>query len=140
MSTEKISKDMLVSQITNKYPQTLDVFYKFDIDACCWADNSLELAAEDRGADVNELLEELNKVISRPVPKEKDGGITAKMNVGELLKKYPESAEILFEKGLHCLGCHVSLWENLEEAAAAHGIVEEEFEKLLKELNKAIKK
>ncbi len=140
MKDKKITRVMIVSSILREYPQATEVFYKYDIDACCWADNSLELAAEDRGVDVEELLNDLNKAILKPVKESKGGVITREMNIGELVKNYPQTSEVLLSKGLHCVGCHVALWESLEEAAAAHGIEEEDFEKLLKELNEAIKK
>ena len=41
---------------------------------------------------------------------------------GELLVPFPESAPILMEIGMHCLGCPSSQMESLEEAAMVHGI------------------
>ena len=38
--------------------------------------------------------------------------------IGELIDQFPESAPILMEIGMHCLGCPASL----EEAAMVHGI------------------
>ena len=46
MPKESITKEMLVSQIIKKYPESLEVFYKYDIDACCWENEALELAAQ----------------------------------------------------------------------------------------------
>ena len=42
--------------------------------------------------------------------------------IGELLNIFPESAPILMEIGMHCLGCQASKMETLEEAAMVHGI------------------
>ena len=53
--------------------------------------------------------------------------------IGELLEKYPEKAEILLEAGMHCLGCPASQVETLEEACEVHGIDVEEVEKKLNE-------
>ena len=54
--------------------------------------------------------------------------------IGELLEKAPEKADILLEVGMHCLGCPASQMETLEEACAVHGIdVEEVLEMLNKE-------
>ena len=36
--------------------------------------------------------------------------------IGELLEKAPEKADILLEVGMHCLGCPASQMETLEEA------------------------
>ena len=42
--------------------------------------------------------------------------------IGELLNVFPESAPILMEIGMHCLGCPSAQGETLEEAAMVHGI------------------
>ena len=39
-----------------------------------------------------------------------------------LIDQFPESAPILMEIGMHCLGCPASQMETLEEAAMVHGI------------------
>ena len=48
--------------------------------------------------------------------------ITKATKIGELLSVFPESAPILMEIGMHCLGCPSSQMESLEEAAMVHGI------------------
>ncbi len=58
--------------------------------------------------------------------------ITKNMKIGELLKQYPEKAEILLNAGMHCLGCPASQAETLEEACMVHGI---DVEELVKNLN-----
>ena len=42
--------------------------------------------------------------------------------IGELIDQFPESAPILMEIGMHCLGCPASQGETVEEAAMVHGI------------------
>lgn len=54
------------------------------------------------------------------------------ITIGELLKQYPEKAEILLSAGMHCLGCPASQSETIEEACEVHGI---DVEELMKELN-----
>ena len=54
------------------------------------------------------------------------------ITIGELLKQYPEKAEILLEAGMHCLGCPASQSETIEEACQVHGIDAEE---LIQKLN-----
>ena len=49
--------------------------------------------------------------------------ISKSTTIGELLVTFPESAPILMEIGMHCLGCPSSQMESLEEAAMVHGIV-----------------
>ena len=52
--------------------------------------------------------------------------------IGELIDQFPESAPILMEIGMHCLGCPSSQMETIEEAAMVHGI---EPDALVKEIN-----
>jgi len=58
------------------------------------------------------------------------------MTIDEVLKKYPQTAEIFLKYGFHCLGCAAATFETLEQGATAHGITAEE---LLEDLNKATK-
>jgi len=65
--------------------------------------------------------------------------ITKKTNLGELVKNYPQTGEILKKKyGLHCLGCFLAAFETLEQGAQAHGLTAEEIDQLVKKLNKRI--
>ncbi len=57
--------------------------------------------------------------------------------IGEIVEKYPETVQAFAANGLHCIGCMVSSYETIEQGAKAHGI---DIKKLLKDLNKAIKK
>lgn len=66
------------------------------------------------------------------MPKKKEI-ITKKMLIGDIIKKYPASVQIMLEHGLHCVGCHVATWETLEQGSSSHGI---DADKLVKELNK----
>jgi len=59
------------------------------------------------------------------------------MKIEEVLKKYPETAEVFNEHGFHCLGCAAASFENLEQGAMAHGV---DVEKLVKELNEVVEK
>ena len=48
--------------------------------------------------------------------------VNKNMTIGELLNVAPETAPILMEVGMHCLGCPGAQAETLEEAAMVHGI------------------
>jgi len=63
--------------------------------------------------------------------------ITKEMPIGDIVNKYPETVEVFMEHGLHCTGCAAAHFENLEQGCDAHGI---DTEKLVEDLNKAIKK
>ncbi len=58
--------------------------------------------------------------------------ITKDMLIGELIRKKPESIEILMRFGMGCIGCPSSQMESLEEAAMVHGL---DIDKLMTALN-----
>ncbi len=65
--------------------------------------------------------------------------ITKNTNFADILTACPESAEILFSYGLHCIGCQFSPMETLEQGAKGHNLSDEQVEKILEKLNKAIR-
>lgn len=48
--------------------------------------------------------------------------VNGKTLVGEIVNNYPEAIDVLFEIGMHCLGCPASQAESLEDACAVHGL------------------
>lgn len=48
--------------------------------------------------------------------------ITKDMRIGEVLRQYPQTAEIFLGIGMHCLGCPSATMESIEEAAAVHEV------------------
>ncbi len=42
--------------------------------------------------------------------------------IGEIVRDYPEAAEVLFAIGMHCLGCPSAQAETLEQACEVHGV------------------
>lgn len=48
--------------------------------------------------------------------------VNEKTLIGEIVNTYPETAEVLFGIGMHCLGCPASQAESLEDACAVHGV------------------
>ncbi|MBR9706327.1 DUF1858 domain-containing protein [Candidatus Pacearchaeota archaeon] len=67
----------------------------------------------------------------------KKDNITKDMLIGELIKKYPTSVEIMLEHGLHCVGCHVATWETLDQGCSGHGI---DVNGLVNDLNKKLER
>ncbi len=63
--------------------------------------------------------------------------ITKDMNIGDILKTNANAAEIMMGYGLHCIGCHVSLHESLEDGCSAHGMDTETIDKMVGEINEA---
>lgn len=63
--------------------------------------------------------------------------ITKDMPIGKVVQDHPETFEIFQKHGLHCMGCAVAHFENIEQGCAAHGI---DVDKLIEDINKTIKK
>ena len=61
--------------------------------------------------------------------------ITKDTLIAECLEINPDSARILQEAGMHCIGCAMAHGETIEEAVAVHG---EDLEALLTRLNEGI--
>lgn len=66
--------------------------------------------------------------------------VTSDMPIGDVVNKYPETAEILMRWGMHCIGCHVAATESIGQGAAAHGLDKQQIAKMLAEMNSAISK
>lgn len=66
----------------------------------------------------------------------KSDKITKEMSIGDVVKKYPETIPVFFQYGLHCIGCHVSPYESVEEGCKTHGI---DVDTLIIALNTAVK-
>lgn len=60
------------------------------------------------------------------------------MTIGDVVKKFPVAAEVFMEYGLHCVGCHVSYWETIEEGARGHGMSDEEIDMMVRDANTLI--
>ncbi len=63
--------------------------------------------------------------------------ISKDMAIGEVVEKYPNTAEVFMKHGMHCLGCAAAHFENIEQGCEAHGI---DAKKLVADLNKAVEK
>lgn len=61
--SEIITKDLIINDCIKKYPDTIGVFNKFNIDSCCGGAVSLEEAAKRDKANLEELLKMLNGVV-----------------------------------------------------------------------------
>ena len=64
--------------------------------------------------------------------------ITKDMTIGDVVAKYPAVIEPLQEAGVHCVGCHVSYSESLEDGFKGHGMSDEDVDAVILKLNKAI--
>ena len=63
--------------------------------------------------------------------------VTPNTLIGDLVLFHPETADLLFSIGMHCLGCPSSGVETISDAASVHGL---EVDSLVSQLNEIIKK
>lgn len=62
--------------------------------------------------------------------------ITKETKIGEVLHNYKEkAAEILTNAGMGCIGCPGAQAESIENGCKAHGLTDEDVERIVKELN-----
>lgn len=61
--------------------------------------------------------------------------IKKEMLISECVEKHPKSAQVMMENGMHCVGCHVAVGETIEQGAKAHGLSDEQIEKMMKNIN-----
>ena len=64
--------------------------------------------------------------------------ITKETPIKELIENHPEVEEILMGYGLHCVGCHFSEFDTLEDGAMMHGLSNEDIELMLKDVNEVV--
>lgn len=64
--------------------------------------------------------------------------ITKDMTFAEALTIKPDAAEIMFEFGLHCIGCHLSPYETIEQGAKSHGLNDKDIKNMLDKINNDI--
>jgi hybrid cluster-associated redox disulfide protein len=57
--------------------------------------------------------------------------ISKKTILGDILNTNPEVVPLLAQAGLHCIGCHVSTYESLEEGCKTHGMSEKDIDDLV---------
>lgn len=60
-----VTKEMKISDVTKKYPDTLSVFGNFRIDFCCGGAKTIEEASVLKKLDMEKLLEELNEIADK---------------------------------------------------------------------------
>ena len=66
--------------------------------------------------------------------------VTKETTIGEIVEKHPEVVETLMSFGVHCVGCHVSPFESLEDGFKGHGMTEEDVNEAVMQLNNVINK
>ncbi len=79
-------------------------------------------------------MEAINK-LSSGVAQPKKLLVTPDMKITDIVQKYPGTAFVMMEYGLHCVGCGASEIDTLESGAIGHGMAKEQFEILLADVN-----
>lgn len=64
--------------------------------------------------------------------------VTSDMTIGEVVLKYPMAAQVMLSYGLHCIGCHVNIYETIEQGVLGHGMTKKDVDKMLRAINKNI--
>ncbi len=61
--------------------------------------------------------------------------ITRDMNLAQVINLYPDTAEILLDYGLHCVGCFANTFDTIEMGAKVHGMSDAEIDEMVERLN-----
>ncbi|MEK6959022.1 MAG: DUF1858 domain-containing protein [archaeon] len=64
--------------------------------------------------------------------------ITKKDTIGKVMNDYPEIGSVLMSAGLHCIGCHVSEYESIEDGCRGHGLDDKNVDELIIAANKMV--
>ncbi len=64
--------------------------------------------------------------------------VTKDMTIGDVVAKYPAAIEPLQSAGVHCVGCHGSYHETLEQGFKGHGMSDDDVDVVISSINKAI--
>lgn len=68
----------------------------------------------------------------------RESPVSRKMLIGDVAAGYPEAIEIMLARGFHCIGCHVSPFETIEQGAYVHGISGAQLDAMMAEINSAV--
>jgi hydroxylamine reductase len=87
-------------------------------------------------------IKKASKPVKKTAKKEKETKklVTKDMLIGDIAVKHPKAVPIMFKFGMHCIGCGMTAYESLEQGCLAHGMSNEEIDKMIEEINKAVGK
>ena len=63
--------------------------------------------------------------------------ITKDMNLADVLFRWPQTAEVFMDYGLHCVGCGAAGFDTIEMGAQIHNLNEEEIEQMVADANES---
>lgn len=73
--------------------------------------------------------------MSQNKQKETKSMITKEMNLADVIFKWPQTAEVFTDYGLHCVGCIASGFDTIEMGAQVHQLTDEEIEEMVSRAN-----
>ncbi len=59
MTEKKITGDMVINEVIQRYPWTLPVFHSLEVDSCCGGARTIEAMAKEHGLNLEGVLAEL---------------------------------------------------------------------------------
>jgi len=77
------------------------------------------------------------KVIKATPQEEK---VTRHTLISEAMQTCPEALGIMFEHGLHCVGCGGAAFESIEQGCLVHGMSDKEIDEIVEEINQCLSK
>lgn len=60
-----ITEDMTINDVVQKWPETMKVFNKHNVDSCCGGAQSIATTAAVSNADIKKLMEDLNAAVEK---------------------------------------------------------------------------
>jgi len=59
MAEKMITGDMVINEVIQRYPWTLPVFHRLEVDSCCGGARTIAAMAEEHALDLDAVLAEL---------------------------------------------------------------------------------
>lgn len=59
MTEKRITGDMVINEVIQRYPWTLPVFHRLDVDSCCGGARTVAVMAREHGLEPDAVLAEL---------------------------------------------------------------------------------
>jgi iron-sulfur cluster repair protein YtfE (RIC family) len=156
-----ITKDMIVNDVVNTYPQTNEIFTKYGVDTCCGGIQSIEKTAAACNVNLDDVLKTLNEAVPAPeqdktedeilkdetevtaatpvtdtTGSKKGGEITGNTTVKDIVKYNPETKGVFTKYGLLECGGEYGPEEAIYFFARVHNV---DPDSLIKELNDVIR-
>jgi hybrid cluster-associated redox disulfide protein len=69
----------------------------------------------------------------------KTAKISKGMLIGDVVSRHPETVQVMFKHGMHCIGCGMTAYESIEQGCMGHGMTGKEIDAMVDEMNKAAK-